>query len=191
LRPSVWLENLGDRYIDIAFRTAHAVDPAAELVINEYDIECLDGTSPKRREAYLKLIRDLVARGVPLHGVGLQGHIKGKYAIDRDGVYNFVAEMRSLGLKVHVTELDVIDYDLPGAIAVRDAMVASRAYDFLEPICAATRPSVIATWGITDRYTWMPVWYKRKDGLPNRPLPLDADCRPKPLWNVIDYYCSR
>jgi endo-1,4-beta-xylanase len=191
LRPSVWLDNLGDRYIDIAFRTAHAVDPAAELVINEYDIECLDGTSSKRREAYLKLIRDLVARGVPLHGVGLQGHIKGKYAIDRDGVHDFVTAVRALGLKVHVTELDVIDYDLPGAIAVRDAMVASRAYDFLDAISAAARPSVIATWGITDRYTWMPVWYKRKDGLPNRPLPLDADCKPKPLWNVIDYFCSR
>jgi endo-1,4-beta-xylanase len=70
-------------------------------------------------------------------------------------------------------------------------MVASRARDFLEPICAVARPSVIATWGITDRYSWVPIWYKREDGLPNRPLPLDADCKPKPLWTVIDYFCSR
>jgi endo-1,4-beta-xylanase len=191
LRPSVWLANLGDRYIDLAFRTAHAVDPSAELIINEYDIESRDPTSPGKREAYLKLIGALVARGVPLHGVGLQGHIRGQYEIDRDGVYNFVSEIRSLGLKAHVTELDVIDNELPGPIALRDAMVASRAHDFLEPICAVARPSVIATWGITDRYSWVPIWYKRKDGLPNRPLPLDADCKPKPLWSVIDYFCSR
>jgi len=191
LRPNIWLRNLGDRYIDLAFRTAHEVDPAAELVINEYDIECADGTSPKRREVFLKLIRDLVARGVPLHGVGLQGHIKGKYEIDRDGVYGFVSEIRSLGLKAHVTELDVIDYDLPGRIGTRDAIVAARAHDFLEAIFAAARPSVIATWGITDRYTWVPIWYKRRDGLPNRPLPLDDHYQPKPLWNVIDYFCNK
>ena len=76
----------------------------------------------------------------------------------------------------------------PGRSPVRDAIVASRARDFLEPISAAAKPAVIATWGITDRYTWVPIWYKRRDGLPNRPLPFDADCRPKPLWNVIDYY---
>jgi len=191
LRPSVWLQNLGEKYIDLAFRTAHRVDPAAELVLNEYDIECADGTSPKRRDALLKLIRDLLERGVPLHGIGLQGHIKGKYQIDRDGVYNFVSEIRSLGLTVHITELDVIDDDLPGPIAVRDAIVAARAHDFLEPVFAAARPAVIATWGITDRYTWVPIWFKRKDGLPNRPLPFDERYQPKPLWNVIDYFCSK
>jgi endo-1,4-beta-xylanase len=191
LRPNVWLQNLGEKYIDLAFRTAHAADPAAELVINEYDLECADGTSPKRRDVFLKLIRSLVARGVPLHGVGLQGHIKGQYEIDRDGVFDFVSEIRSLGLTAHVTELDVIDDSFPGPIAQRDAMVAARARDFLEPICAAGRPSIIATWGITDRYTWVPIWFKRSDGLPNRPLPLDENYQPKPLWTVIEYFCNK
>ena len=191
LRPNVWLDNLGDTYIDLAFRTAHEVDPAAELIINEYDVESVDRASPKKREAFLKLIRDLVGRGVPLHGVGLQGHIRGQYEIDRDGLYNLVAEIHSLGLTVHVTELDVIDQDLPGPIAQRDAIVASRAHDFLDAIVTAAKPSIIATWGITDRYSWVPIWYKRRDGLPNRPLPFDADYQPKPLWNVIDYYCSK
>ena len=191
LRPNVWLQNLGDRYIDIAFQTAHAADPAAELVINEYDVECADGTSPKKREAFLKLIRELVSRGVPLHGVGLQGHIKGGYPIDRDGLHAFVAEVHSLGLKVHVTELDVIDHDLPAQIGKRDAAVASRAHDFLEAISAAVRPSFIGTWGITDRYSWVPTWYTRRDGLPNRPLPLDEQYQQKPLWRVIDYFCGK
>jgi GH35 family endo-1,4-beta-xylanase len=53
------------------------------------------------------------------------------------------------------------------------------------------RPSVIATWGITDRYTWVPTWFKRTDGLINRPLPLDEFYRPKPLWSVIDYFCQK
>ena len=140
LRPNVWLTNLGENYIDLAFRTAHRVDPAAELLINEHGIEGIDPVSPKRRQAYLTLIRSLLDRGVPIHGVGLQGHILGKYLIDRDGMYNFVSEIRSLGLSVHVTELDVIDHDLPAAIAVRDTIVAGRTYDFLEAIFAAKPP---------------------------------------------------
>ncbi len=191
LRPNVWLQQLGEKYIDLAFRTAHRVDPSAELLLNEYDIECLDGTSPKRRQALMKLIRDLLARGVPVHGIGLQGHIKGKFQIDRDGLHDFVSEIRSLGLAVHVTELDVIDYDLPGPTVIRDAIVAARAHDFLEPVFAAGRPSAVNTWGITDRYTWMPMWFKRPDGLLNRPLPFDEHYRPKPLWSVIDYFCQK
>jgi endo-1,4-beta-xylanase len=191
LRPNVWLQNLGEKYIDLAFRTAHRVDPAAELVLNEYDIECADGTSPKKREALRALIHGLLDRDVPLHGIGLQGHIRGQYEIDRDGVSDFIADIRSLGLSVHITELDVVDDALPGPIPVRDAIVASRAYDFLDSISAVTRPAIIASWGITDRYTWVPIWYKRKDGLPNRPLPLDANYQPKPLWNVVDYFCGK
>jgi endo-1,4-beta-xylanase len=191
LRPSVWLTQLGPKYIDMAFRLAHRVDPAAELVLNEYDIECVGEAFSARRQALLTLVRDLLARGVPLHGIGLQGHIRGQYEIDEDAVSRFVAEIRSLGLSVHVTELDVIDKELPGPITVRDVIVAARAHDFLHAVFAAARPSVIATWGITDRYTWMPMWNKRADGLINRPLPLDEFYRPKPLWSVIDYFCQK
>jgi endo-1,4-beta-xylanase len=189
--PSVWLTQLGPKYIDMAFRLAHRVDPSAELVLNEYDIECVGEGFTARREALLTLIRDLLARGVPLHGIGLQGHIRGQHEIDEDALSRFVSEIRSLGLSVHVTELDVIDKDLPGSITVRDVIVAARAHDFLHAIFAVARPSVIATWGITDRYTWVPTWFKRTDGLINRPLPLDEFYRPKPLWSVIDYFCQK
>ena len=191
LRPSIWLRYLGEDYIEKAFRLAHQCDPDAELLLNEYDVESINAISTPRRQALLRLIHHLLSRGVPLHGVGLQGHIRGRDEIDGDGVRSFVAEVQSLGLSVHVTELDVIDDSLPAPIAARDAIVAARAYDFLNAIFAAARPSVIATWGITDRYTWMPMWYKRKDGQLNRPLPLDESYRPKPLWSVIDYFCQR
>jgi endo-1,4-beta-xylanase len=191
LRPSVWLQYLGPKYIDMTFRLAHAADPKAELLINEYDIESAGDDFRARRKTLLTLVRDLVSRGVPIHGVGLQGHIRGKYQIDDDGVYDFVSEVVSLGLSVHVTELDVIDNDLPGPPSIRDAVVAARVYDFLNPIFSAARPAAIVTWGITDRYTWVPMWNKRKDGLINRPLPLDEYYRPKTMWSVIDYFCQK
>ena len=33
--------------------------------------------------------------------------------------------------------------------------------------------------------------FTRADGLPNRPLPLDAEYKPKPLLQVIQRFCSR
>ena len=84
LRPSIWLQRLGVKNIDTAFRLAHDADPSAELLINEYDVECVGESFTARRQALLTLPRDLLTRGVPLNGVGLQGHIRGKYQIDDD-----------------------------------------------------------------------------------------------------------
>jgi endo-1,4-beta-xylanase len=190
LRPSVWLRYLGERYIDVAFRTARQVDPSVELVINEYDIESVDEGQPRKRQAYLQLIRKMLERDLPLQGVGIQAHLRGELPIDRDGVYDLVSQARALGLAVHVTELDIIDDKLPGPVEQRDAIIAARAHDLLEAIFSGIRPAAVACWGLSDRYTWVPIYFKRSDGLPNRSLPLDHDYRPKPLWQVIDHFCA-
>jgi endo-1,4-beta-xylanase len=80
---------------------------------------------------------------------------------------------------------------LPGEIKQRDAMVAAMADQFLGAVCDVVRPKAILTWGLSDRYTWVPTYFKRRDGLPNRPLPFDADFKPKPLFDVIEAYRRR
>jgi endo-1,4-beta-xylanase len=135
------------------------------------------------------LLRSLRDRDVPLHAVGLQAHLfAGSRSIDRDALQGFLGEIAALKLDVLVTELDVIDYELPGDIGRRDAMVAAMADQFLGAVCEVVRPKAILTWGLTDRYTWVPTYFKRKDGLPNRPLPLDVDFKRKPLFDVVQKY---
>jgi len=187
LRPLIWRERLSDDYVGLAFRTAAAVDPGAQLVLNEYDIEFVGDRYRRKREALLRLVRSLRDNNVPLTAVGLQGHLHGDLAIDAEGLSAFVSEIRALGLDVLVTELDIIDVELPAAPDVRDILAAARAYEFLAAIYAAARPTAVLTWWITDKYTWVPTWFKRRDGLPNRPLPLDAEYRPKPLMQVIEH----
>ena len=189
LRPSVWLNQLGPRYIDIAFRTAAAADPKATLVINEYDLGYDTPASHAKRDGFLALVRDLVGRGVPVHAVGLQGHLHGERRIDRAGLSAFVAAVAALGLAVYVTELDVIDDKLPGPPEERDRAAAAQATTFLGAVFDAARPRAVLTWGITDAHTWVPMYYRRADGLPNRPLPLDAAYREKPLMAVIERFC--
>lgn len=94
-----------------------------------------------------------------------------------------------MGLDLLVTELDVIDDKLPGDIAERDRLVARRAEQFLAAVFAGARPKLVCTWGISDRYTWVPIWFKRADGLQNRSLPLDHDMNVKPFWHVLQRFC--
>jgi endo-1,4-beta-xylanase len=188
LRPCVWTRHLGADYLSIALRTTAAVDPQARLVLNEYDIEFKGPRFAARRKALLQLLRSLRDKDVPLHGVGLQAHLFADRTIDRDGLQAFLGEIAALKLDVLITELDVVDYELPGKVSERDALVAKMAGEFLGSVCEVVRPGAILTWGLSDRYTWVPIYFKRPDGMLNRPLPLDADFRRKPLFDVIERF---
>lgn len=187
-RESIWQSTIGPRYMDIALRTAHELDPQAQLVINEYDIEMNDGAHRRKRDGLLDLVRDLKDRDVPLHAVGMQGHLRSGMEVDKDGVSRFVEELKTMGVDVLVTEMDVIDNHLPASDEERDAAVAGLAHDFLSAINDVAPPTAILTWGISDRYTWVPMWFTRRDGRRNRPLPLDFDFQRKPLMDVIDSF---
>jgi endo-1,4-beta-xylanase len=188
LRPSIWTKRLGPDYLPIALRAAAAVDPDARLVLNEYDVEFAGPRFAARRKALLRLLRSLRDADVPLHGVGLQAHLFADRAIDHDGLQALLAEIKALKLDVLITELDVIDYELPGKVSERDALIAGMAGRFLASVCDVVRPKAILTWGLSDRYSWVPTYFKRADGMPNRPLPLDADFRRKPLFDVIEEF---
>jgi endo-1,4-beta-xylanase len=188
LRPSIWTKQLGPDYLPIALRAAALADPDTQLVLNEYDVEYEGARFAARRKALVELLRSLRDRGVPLHAIGLQAHLLAGRALDIDGLQAMLAEIKALELDVLVTELDVIDYELPGDVSERDAMVAAFAARFLGAVCDVVRPKAILTWGLSDRYTWVPTYFKRRDGMPNRPLPLDTDFKRKPLFDVVEKY---
>jgi len=190
-RPSLWSAYLGDRYIPLAFRLAAAADPDAQLVLNEYDVEFGDEYFPAKRAAFRNLIFELLDAGVPLRAVGLQCHLRGAKPIDRDGLEGFVAELHAHGLKVLVTELDIMDQDLPGPQHKRDEIIATQVGDLLAAVTAPGPLDALLTWGICDRYSWIPYAFPRRDGLPNRPLPLDREFRRKSFMDVIDRFTGK
>jgi endo-1,4-beta-xylanase len=188
LRPSIWARRIGPDYLRLALETAAAADPDAKLVLNEYDIEFTGWRFAARRRALIQLLRSLRDRDVPLHAVGLQAHLFADRTIDRDGLQALLTEIKALKLDVWITELDVIDYELPGKVGERDTLVAGVASQFLNAVCEVVRPKAILTWGLSDRYTWVPTYFKRRDGMPNRPLPFDAELKRKPLFDVIEEF---
>lgn len=190
LRPTIWQRTIGIDHLALAFKAARAADPGAALLINEYDVEYAGARYRNKRAALTALVRHLVENRVPVQGVGIQGHLRGDLQIDREGLKQFARDMQSLGLKVCVTELDVIDNRFPADISQRDRMVASHAQTLLASLGEITPLDSILTWGITDKYSWVPMYYKRADGLPNRPLPLSDRYEPKPLLAAIAQFSN-
>jgi endo-1,4-beta-xylanase len=182
MRNSPWQKGLPN-YIDIAFRTARRVDPHALLTYNDYDIEAEDAASTAKRSAVLALVRGMQQRGVPIDAVGIQSHIHaGPNYTYGPALKQFMADVQSLGLKMMLTEMDVNDRDLPSDIPTRDKAVADTYAQYLN--LTLPNPNVLAllTWGITDRSTWLNHEGARKDGLPERSLPFDADLKPTPAF---------
>lgn len=186
MRRSPAFRGVGPDYIELAFRTARAAAPMAELVYNDYGLEGTDTRSDAKRRALLRLIEQLKMRDTPVDAVGLQAHLSLEQAFDQRSYAAFVRELSGLGVDIHVTELDVADHSTE-AVSVRDRRIADRTERFLDAVLDTPRARSIVTWGLTDLYSWLNDWgrYYRRDLTPARALPFDASYRPKPMADAI------
>jgi len=192
LRSGVFLEMFGPDYLDLAYWTAREADPAAHLVVNEYDVELDTPEQEVRRTALLNLLERMRRSGTPVDAVGVQAHLSctGGPPFSAARLRRFLADVAGLGLTIQITELDVTDENAPSEEAVRDRLVADSYSRFLEPALDEPAVKVVMTWGLSDRHSWIvrketheSKW--RADGLPSRPLPFDSDLKPKPAFEAI------
>jgi endo-1,4-beta-xylanase len=186
LRKSPWLEFLGPDYIELAYRVAAQADPKAMLVYNENALEYSSRKDEVKRTAVLKLLERLKSRGTPIHALGIQSHLVGQEtAFNAKKLQSFLSDVASLGLKILITELDVIDQKLPSDPAVRDRIVAGAYEDYLSVVLDEKAVIAVLNWGLSDRHTWLSMFTPRSDGSPVRPLPLDSNLKPKLAWNAM------
>ena len=191
LRTDVpWYSTIGPGYVAEAFHLAHEADPDATLIYNDYGYETDDEFSiaADRRTATLEMLDQLLGDGVPVDALGVQAHLHAggfAEAFDPSAYRAFLAQVADRGLRILVTELDVLDDGLPRDVAERDRAVADTIQRYLD--AALEEPSVAAlvTFGLSDRYTWLQEDYLREDGAPRRPLPFDEEMRPKPAYDAI------
>ncbi len=190
MRRSPLLQKLGPGFIAAAFHAARAADPQALLACNDTQMEMATPLHAARRSALLRLLDRLARDGAPVGAVGLQTHLRLDGApFDPQAYRAFLADIAGRGLRILVTEMDVFDIGVPGTVAQRDAAVADMYREVLA--VALDQPAVasLVTWGLSDRYTWLtpatnPA-YRRPDGQPARPLPLDDAFQPKPAFAAI------
>jgi len=201
LRQSEWEKIIGPDYIIKAYQFAHKADPQAQLYYNDFSLE----NAPKRRGA-IALVRKLQAAGIPIAGVGLQGHYKMDWPAPAQ-LDKTIEALSMLGLKVMITELD-LDV-LPSATGSQAAEVSmnfalqaklnpytnglpaavqqqlTQRYAGLFAVFVKHRDVVsrVTFWGVTDADSWLNYWPIK--GRTAYPLLFDRDCRPKPAFDAV------
>jgi endo-1,4-beta-xylanase len=187
LRKSIWLQTIGPDYLEVAYRAAAQADPKARLTYNDYHLDRDNPEHARRRKAVLDLLRWFRKKNIPLHALGIQSHLAASLVPPTwNGLNHFLDQVRDLGLDVYITELDVEDLELPGDIPTRDRMVADLYRSYLEDVLKHPCVKAVLTWGFTDKFSWLShSRHQRPDNLPKRPLPFDADLRPKAAFYAM------
>jgi len=185
-----WYSTIGPDYIADAFTRAQAADPTALLVYNDYGYETdIDGdTAADKRAATLDVLDGLLSQGVPVHALGIQAHLHAarfSEKFDADAYATFLSDVAARGLKILITELDVLDDGLPADPPKRDDAVASVYSTYLDAALQQPDIAAVMTFGLSDRYTWLQEDYPRSDGADRRPLPFDEDMKPKPAMSAL------
>lgn len=188
LRKSKWLDIIGEEFIEKAFEFAHEADPDASLFYNDYN-----ESHPEKREKIYTLVKTLLDKGVPIHGIGLQGHwnLEDPHL---DDIRRAIEKYASLGLQLQLTELDISMFrfeDHRTDIKEPKKEMLEKQADRYEKIFTLLREykdviTCVTFWGIADDYTWLdnfPVV-----GRKNWPFLFDENHEPKEaFWKVIDF----
>ncbi len=150
LYPGAWLDLLGPEYIDIAFHAAALADPKPLRILNIYDVEQGTPEDELTRTRTITLLKQLVARGVPIQAVGLESHLDASQPLGKASFLEFIKEIRTLGLEVLITELDVLESRATGNSMDWDQTVAKYYGDYIDQMLSAAHPRSVIFWSIQD-----------------------------------------
>jgi len=186
-RNSLWFEIVGPDFIAKAFQFAHEADPNAILRYNDYGLE-----NPVKRKKLIALIKSLQEQKVPIHAIGSQAHLN--VSMTFDTMDQTLADLATLGLPIHITELDVNSAvagqrgfgaevsnnaatTQGGLIDEADKKLA-QTYGAIFRAFVRHRESVqlVTFWGVNDAVSW------RAQG---KPLLFDGDNNPKAAFDAV------
>src|SRR5512138_926851 len=200
-RQTQWLKILGPTFMERAFQLAHDADPKAHLIYNDYNEH-----NPGRRNFLVERIRDYKRRGIPIHGVGFQGHIGLDYPDLREYEQSIEA-IAAEGLPVHVTELEVDVLPRPSAFTGAEISAVEQYADKLNPYVDGLPKQVeqeqidrykrffelllkhrdkiqrVTFWGVHDGESWKNNFPVR--GRTNYPLLFDRKLNKKPVYDAV------
>jgi len=155
LRRSEWYRILGESYLDLTFQYANqafndvyavaGTDPVT-LFINDYNTE-----QSGKQARYKALVQRLLARGVPVGGVGHQFHLS--LATPVSSLNAALDAFASLPVKQAVTEFDVTT-----GTPVTQANLIEQGYFFRDAFRIFRAHSddlfAVTVWGLTDGRSW-------------------------------------
>jgi endo-1,4-beta-xylanase len=200
-RQSPWFNALGENYVEYAFRFAHEADPEAKLYYNDFSM-----TKKAKVDFVVDMVSKLRAKGVPIHGVGLQGH----WHLDWPSLSEIEYALRSFadaGIPISITELDItvlpnahghtganvsddFAYEAklnPYSESIPDAVLQAQATRYREvfQLFLKYKSNIerVTFWGTTDASSWKNDFPMK--GRTDYPLLFDRSFNPKPAYQSL------
>lgn len=196
-RKSKFYEIIGEEFVELAFRFAHEADPMAELYYNDYSM-----SKTGKREGVVRMVKNLLDKGVKVDAIGMQGHISLKHPTVEAFEKSIIA-FANLGIKVMITELDMTvipmvnqnvgadvsaSYEFkkeynPYSESLPDSVnkaFTQRYLDFFNLfIKHSDNISRVTLWGVDDSQSWRNYWPVK--GRTDYPLLFDREYKAKPI----------
>ena len=183
-RESRHYQLCGDEFIAKAFEFAHEADPNALLFYNDYN-EC----DPGKRDRIYNMVKKMQEAGVPIHGIGMQGHYN-VYGPSEEDIDAAITKYSQLVKHIHVTELDIrVNQEMGGQLRFSrgenrplpgylNTMLTDQ-YNRIFKIFRKHRDVIdcVTFWNLGDRDSWL--------GVNNHPLPFDENYKPKQAYFAI------
>jgi GH35 family endo-1,4-beta-xylanase len=158
IHANYYEQRLGPEFIRQMALWVKDGDPNAKLFVNDYDI--LTGN---RLGDYVKHIRGLLDMGVPIAGIGVQGHLHGD-SFDAVALQGALDELAQFKLPVRVTEFNFPGQrskyytgDKKAQLTAEEEKVKAESLRQYFRICFA-HPAVtgIMMWGFWEGANWIP-----------------------------------
>ena len=184
LRPSQWKQIAGgDEFIRKAFEFAHEADPNALLFYNDYN-----AAVPAKRDKIYNMVKEMKEAGVPIDGIGMQGHFS-IYDPSLEDIEAAIVKYSEIVDHVQFTELDIrVNRETGGGLnmnrqgeeitAERQQMFNDKYTGFFDVVRRhADVVDVVTFWNVSDRDTWL--------GTSNYPLLFDKDANAKETYYMV------
>ena len=201
LKPTPWHDIIGDDYIKIAYEAAHRADPDCKLLYNDFNMY-----QKEKIDFIIAMVKSLRTQGVPIHGIGSQGHMFMQHPLLEEVEYWLKACYKA-NIPLHITEMDISV--LPNAWKHKGASVEDRfdlAADF-NPYSEGVPERVlkqqarrykalfklflkyssnierVTFWGVWDGNSWRN--YLPMQGRTDYPLLFDRNFKKKPAYHAL------
>lgn len=155
LRNSVFQQRLGNDYIAKCFTWAREADPDVLLFYNDYNM-CSDNS---KQNAVFDMADDLIARGIPIDGIGFQMHISYNWP-DKADIIAAANRIVERDLLVHFSELDIRanPNDNMTNLTSERSLQQKEKYKEIAQIYSALPTDnkyALTIWGVKDNESWL------------------------------------
>lgn len=184
LRPSQWKQIAGgDEFIRKAFEFAHEADPDALLFYNDYN-----AAVPAKRDKIYNMVKEMKEAGVPIDGIGMQGHFS-VYEPSLEDIEAAIVKYSEIVDHIQFTELDIrLNREMGGGLNMnrqgeeltpeKQQMFNDKYTGFFEVLRRhADVIDVVTFWNVSDRDSWV--------GTSNYPLLFDKNSDPKETYYMV------